>query len=127
RQQLARSDEMLARVDNSRRALLGQLLVQDGLPFWDFIEVPAWSRVKRQTNRTVVSEVPVVTLFTSQHTTSLVLEGVLFIALGLAFSYMRRRARRWTAVDETLVARFRAVDFPLASSALFTRVISARR
>jgi len=124
-QQLARSDEMLARIDNSRRALLGQLLVQDGLPFWDFVEVPAWARVKRQTNRTVVSEVPVVTLFTRQHTTSLVLEGLLFIALGLAFSYMRRRARRWTAVDETLVARFRAFDFPWASSALVTLLISA--
>ena len=124
-QQLARSDEMLGRIDNSRRALLGQLLVQDGLPFWDFIEVPAWSRVKRQTNRTVVSEVPVVTLFTRQHTTSLVLEGLLFIALGLAFTYMRRRARRWTAVDETLIPRFRAFDFPWASSALLTLLVSA--
>ena len=124
-QQLGRSDEMLARIDDSRRALLGQLLVQDGLPFWDFVQVPAWERVKRQTNRTMVSEMPVVTLFTRQHTTSLQLEGLLFIALGLAFRYMRRRAHRWTAIDETLIPRFRAFDFPWASSALLTLLVSA--
>jgi potassium-dependent mechanosensitive channel len=124
-QQLGRSDEMLARIDDSRRAMLGQLLVQDGLPFWDFVEVPAWERVKRQTNRTMVSEVPVVTLFTRQHTTSLLLEGLLFIALGLAFTYMRRRAHRWTAIDETLMPRFRAFAFPWASSALLTLLVSA--
>src|SRR5262249_62043465 len=70
-QQLARADEMLGRVDTSRRALLGQLFVQDGLPFWDFLGVPAWQRVQRQANRTMVSEVPAATLFTRHHTTSL--------------------------------------------------------
>ncbi len=124
-QQLARSDEMLGRVDMSRRALLGQLFVQDGLPFWDFLGVPAWERVKRQANRSMVSEVPVVALFTRQHTTSLIVEGVLFVVLGVIFSYMRRRARRWTALDETLVPRFRALDFPWASAALLSLLISA--
>ena len=124
-QQLARADEMLGRVDMSRRALLGQLFVQDGLPFWDFLGVPAWKRVKRQANRTMVSEVPVVTLFTRQHTTSLVIEGVMFLVLGILFTYMRRRARRWTALDETLVPRFRALDFPWASSALLSLLIGA--
>jgi potassium efflux system protein len=123
-QQLARADEMLARVDTSRRALLGELLVRDGLPLWDFLQVPAWERVKRQTNRSVVSEVPVVTLFTQGHTTSLVLEAILFLLLGLAFSYMRRRASRWTALDDSLIPRFRALDYPWASSALVTLLVA---
>jgi small-conductance mechanosensitive channel len=124
-QQLARSDEMLGRIDVSRRALLGQLFVQDGLPFWEFLGVPAWERMKRQANQTMVSEVPVVTLFTRQHTTSLIIEGVLFVVLGVVFTYMRRRARRWTALDETLIPRFRALDFPWASAALVSLLIGA--
>jgi small-conductance mechanosensitive channel len=124
-QELARADEMLARVDTSRRALLGQLLVQDGLPAWDFLHVAAWERVKRETNRSMASEMPVLTLFAQEHTTSLVLEAILFVLLGLAFTYMRRRARRWTALDDSLVPLFRALDFPWASSALLVLLVGA--
>src|SRR5262249_28077454 len=65
-------------------------------------------------------------LFAKQHGTSLFVEGAMFLALGMLFRVMRRRARRWTALDDTLVARFKPFEYPWASAALLSLLVASQ-
>src|SRR5262249_28733626 len=104
---LARADEILDQVQATRRSLLGQLFVRDGLPVWDLLaESAAWRSATDQASQSIGGELPVVRIFARQHGTSLQLEVLMFVALGLLFRTIRRRAQRWTTLDDSLVARF---------------------
>src|SRR5262245_23463327 len=124
-QVLARSEEMLDQVQATRRSLLGQLFVRDGLPVWGFfLRTAQWERARELASHSIGAEVPITRLFVREHATSLVLEFGLFLALGLCFRQMGRHARRWTSLDDSLVARFRPLDHPFAASALLTLIIA---
>jgi potassium-dependent mechanosensitive channel len=124
-QVLARSEEMLDQVQATRRSLLGQLFVRDGLPIWGFvIQSAAWERARELAGHSISAEVPITRLFIREHATSMIAEIALFLALGLCFRHMGRQARRWTSLDDSLVARFRPLDHPFAASALLTLIIA---
>jgi small-conductance mechanosensitive channel len=126
-QVLARAEEMLDQIQATRRALLGQLFVRDGIPVWGFfMQSESWRAAREQASQSIGGELPVVSLFARQHGTSLVLEGAMFLVLGLFFRSMRRRARRWTALDDSLVARFKPFEYPWASAALLALLVASQ-
>src|SRR5262245_22988652 len=126
-QMLARADEILDQVQATRRSLLGQLFVRDGLPFWSlFAESEAWRSARDEAGQSIGGELPVVRLFARHHVTSIQLEALLLIALGLLFRAIRQRARRWTALDDSLVPRFRPADHPWAAAALLTLLVASQ-
>ena len=123
-QVLARSEEMLDQVQATRRALLGRLFVRDGLPIWGFfIQSEEWQRARDLASHSINAEVPITRLFVREHTQSMIVELALFLALGFWFRRMRRDARRWTSMDDGLLARFRPLDYPFAAAALLTLII----
>ncbi len=125
-QVLARSEEMLEQVQATRRALLGQVLVRDGLPIWGFfLQTEAWARARELASHSIGNEVPITRLFLREHATSIVVELALFLALGFGFRRMRRHASRWTALDDGLVPRFRPLDHPFAAAALLTLILAS--
>jgi len=126
-QVLARAEEMLDQVQATRRALLGQLFVRDGLPIWGyFMQSEPWQDARKQAGQSIGGELPIMRLFARQHGTSLLLEGVLFVVLGAWFRTMRGRSRRWTALDSGLVSRFVPFEYPWASAALLTLLIASQ-
>jgi potassium-dependent mechanosensitive channel len=126
-QVLARTDEMLDQIQATRRALLGQIFVRDALPVWDIImQSESWRSAGNQAGESIGGELPVLRLFAKQHGTSLFVEGVMFLGLGILFRVMRRRARRWTALDDTLVARFKPFEYPWASAALLSLLVASQ-
>jgi small-conductance mechanosensitive channel len=126
-QVLSRADEMLDQIQATRRALLGQLFVRDGIPVWGFfMESESWRAAREQAGRSIGGELPVVRLFTRQHGTSLVLEAAMFLSLGVLFRIMRRRSRRWTALDDTLAARFKPFEYPWASAAMLSLLVASQ-
>jgi potassium efflux system protein len=126
-QVLSRAEEMLDQIQATRRALLGQLLVRDGIPVWGFfMQSESWRAAREQASHSIGGELPVVSLFARQHGTSLVLEGAMFLVLGLLFRAMRRRARRWTALDDSLAARFKPFEYPWASAALLSLLVASQ-
>src|SRR5262245_18311840 len=79
----ARSEEMLNQVQATRRSLLGQLLVRDGLPIWGFfLKTAAWERARDLAGQSVSAEVPITRLFVREHASSMIAEFALFLALG---------------------------------------------
>ena len=123
-QVLARSEEMLDQVQTTRRGLLGQMFVRDGLPIWGFfIQSDAWQRARELASHSISAEVPITRLFVREHTTSMIVEFGLFVALGFWFRLMQRDARRWTSLDDGLVARFRPLNYPFAAAALVTLIV----
>jgi potassium efflux system protein len=126
-QVLARCDEMLDQIQATRRALLGQIFVRDGFPIWDIVtQSESWRSAGDQAGESIGGELPVLRLFAKQHGTSLLVEGAMFLGLGMLFRVMRRRARRWTALDDTLVARFKPLDYPWASAALLSLLVASQ-
>jgi len=126
-QVLARTDEMLDQIQSTRRALLGQIFVRDAFPIWDIItQSESWRSAGNQAGESIGGELPVLGLFAKQHGTSLLVEGAMFLGLGMLFRVMRRRARRWTALDDTLVARFKPFEYPWASAALLSLLVASQ-
>jgi potassium-dependent mechanosensitive channel len=124
-QVLARAEEMLDQVQSTRRTLIGQVFVRDGLPIWGFFsQSEAWKRARQQASRSIRAEVPITRLFLREHATAIVVELGVFLALGLWIRRMRRHARRWTSLDDGLVARFRPLDHPWAAAAIATLIVA---
>jgi len=124
-QVLSRADEMMEQIYATRRGLLGQLLVRDGLPIWGFfLRSEPWDRARQRAGRSIGAEVPAVRLFVEEHAEALVSTVLLFVALGLWLRRMRDQARRWTALDDSLEARFRPLDHPWAASALVALLLA---
>jgi potassium efflux system protein len=123
---LSRSGEMLDSLQATRRALLGQLLVRDGLPIWGFfLQSQEWQQARQQAGRSFGAEVPVGRLFMGEHASAVVLEVGLFLALALVFRRMRRDAARWTALDDSLEPVFRPLAHPWAAAALVALIVTA--
>lgn len=126
-QVLSRAEEMLDQIQSNRRALFGQLFVRDGIPVWGyFLQSEGWQSARDQAGQSIGGELPVVRLFAQQHATSLMLETIMFLVLGVIFRSMRRRARRWIALDESLAARFQPFKYPWASAALLSLLVASQ-
>jgi potassium efflux system protein len=126
-QVLTRAEEMLDQIQATRRALLGQLLVRDGLPVWGyFLQSENWQTARQQAGQSIGGELPIVRLFAQQHGTSIMLETIMFLVLGVIFRAMRRRARRWSALDDSLAVRFHPFEYPWASAALLSLLVASQ-
>jgi small-conductance mechanosensitive channel len=125
-QVLARASEMLDQVQATRRSVLGQLFVRDGLPAWSLLrQTEGWAPAGKDAGRSLGAEVPMTRLFIREHVTSLQMELALLVILGLFLRRVRRYARRWAALDDSLVPRFQPVEYPWAAAALVTLLVVA--
>jgi potassium efflux system protein len=122
---LARSGEMDQLVQDARRAQLGQLFVQDGEPIWRLGAEDVWRKSGRQAEDLLRVEGPALRAFAQEHGETILGGSAFLLALGLAFTWMRRRVGRWTAIDDTLDWRFRPLAYPWGSAALLTLVLVA--
>src|SRR4029434_3013198 len=104
------------------------LLVRDGLPIWGFfLRSAEWERARDLAGHSIGAEGPITRLSVREPAASMIAQLALFLALGLCFRHMGRRTRRWTSLDDSLVARFRPLDHPFAASALLTLILAGWR
>ncbi len=120
----ARAIEMLELVQADRRDRLGNFFERDGVPLWEFFtRGDAWGRVQGQTGQSLGGEIPLARIFLAEHGENSLANFVLFIGLGFGLTWMGRRARRWSALDDDLAWRFRPLAHPWAAAALLALLI----
>lgn len=116
-QQTASVEEALARIAQTRAEAERPLLVRDGTPLWEIgasldtlREVPARTREWIEADRAALSH------SLQPHEAVIPLHLLVWIALAVAFSYLRRRARKRSDDDPTLADAVRVFEFPFSAA-----------
>jgi small-conductance mechanosensitive channel len=114
-QERGRCDEALARIGQARKAVVGRLFVRDRQPVWqESLVTTSWAAVVERVGQVLAVEVGTLREHVDEHGARLLGQLIAIVGLFLALVRMRSTARRWVALDDSLVPILRPLEFPVA-------------
>jgi small-conductance mechanosensitive channel len=115
-------DDLLARIEEARRAQVGRILRRDSPPIWGRGLRSGFGAAIRRVQEDVDAQLQQAAELRERHLLGIALQTLLFGVLVLLFRAARRRAKAWGEEEPELVPAGQVLEHPYASALLLTLI-----